>query len=292
MFKKLANISLGVLLSMSMMLNVNALETSQINTTESDVSPIAMSFLIDIVTDDNGTVTTSKSSATPGEEITITVEPKEGYEIDKLDVFKVAGPQMLEVKDNKFTMPEGNVAINATFKEKTTAEEQPTTPSEEENVTTSYKDGNILFESEEPLSKEYSLKTNELDINQDQRDALKIDGFDLIMGYNISMFKDDDLVKLENGSFQIKIPVEDLYDTYKVAYVKDNKIVETIDAKYADGYVVFNTTHLSEYYVYGAINETPINTANPQTLDNISLYFTLAIISMGITGLAIKKFNN
>ncbi len=63
----------------------------------------------------NGTVKASKQYPQEGEEITLTVTPAEGYELESLTV-KDAGDAEVTVTDNKFTMPATDVTVTATFK--------------------------------------------------------------------------------------------------------------------------------------------------------------------------------
>lgn len=63
----------------------------------------------------NGTVSVSpNSSAIAGAEVTITVTPSEGYEVDTISV--MAGTTAVTVTNNKFIMPEANVTVTVTFK--------------------------------------------------------------------------------------------------------------------------------------------------------------------------------
>lgn len=82
----------------------------------------------------NGTVSVSPSRAEEGDTVTITVRPNEGYELDTLTVKDADGNTIRTTKtsDGKytFTMPDGKVTIEATFKaiEEDTAP-APATPS-------------------------------------------------------------------------------------------------------------------------------------------------------------------
>lgn len=84
----------------------------------------------------NGKVSVSPSKAEEGDTVTITVTPDKGYELDKLTVKDADGNTIKTTKkdDGKytFTMPDGKVTIEATFKaieEKETTTPAPTTPS-------------------------------------------------------------------------------------------------------------------------------------------------------------------
>jgi hypothetical protein len=73
-------------------------------------------YTITVNPSNNGSVTASASEAVAGAEITLTVTPATGYELDALTVVD-ASSNNVSVSDNKFTMPESNVTVSATFKE-------------------------------------------------------------------------------------------------------------------------------------------------------------------------------
>ncbi len=62
---------------------------------------------------ENGTVE-APASAQYGTEVNVTVTPDPGYEVDAL-TYTVEGGEAVPIENNKFTMPAGNVTINATF---------------------------------------------------------------------------------------------------------------------------------------------------------------------------------
>ena len=64
---------------------------------------------------EGGTVTADKTSATAGTQINLTVTPSEGFVLDTLTVTDGAG-NPVEVTNNSFTMPAGDVTVSATFK--------------------------------------------------------------------------------------------------------------------------------------------------------------------------------
>ena len=71
----------------------------------------------------NGTVTASKTTATAGENITLTITPASGYQIQATTVTDVSG-NPVSVSNNSFTMPAANVIVTVTFIESPV---QPTT---------------------------------------------------------------------------------------------------------------------------------------------------------------------
>ena len=96
-------------------------------------------------------------------------------------------------------------------------------------------------------------------------------------------------VKINDTKMKIRIALpEDLkgYSKYEVVYILDGEIKETIEAKVENGYIVFETSHLSHYGIV-AIEENN-NIVNPKTNDDIVMYFISSIISLvGVTGVLI-----
>ena len=68
---------------------------------------------IKVTTDGNGTASADKEKALNGEEITLTATPKEGYAFKEWQVIK----GNVEIKDNKFVMPDEDVTVKAIFAE-------------------------------------------------------------------------------------------------------------------------------------------------------------------------------
>ncbi len=77
----------------------------------------AEEYTITISSSENGTVTASAAKAIAGKEITLTVTPATGYELDELTVVD-DDDAAVTVTNYKFTMPASNVTVAATFKEK------------------------------------------------------------------------------------------------------------------------------------------------------------------------------
>ena len=78
------------------------------------VRPVIMVYGITVAAAANGAVTADKE-AYAGQEITLTVTPATGYELDVLTV-KDAAENTITVENNKFTMPASAVTVTATFK--------------------------------------------------------------------------------------------------------------------------------------------------------------------------------
>ena len=119
---------------------------------------------------------------------------------------------------------------------------------------------------------------------------------------DINLLEDGQVVRISDTKMKIRIALpEDLkgFNKYEVVYISDGEIQETIPATIEDGYIVFETSHLSQYGIV-ATNveeeaEDKIATSNPKTGDtsNIlvwaSLIATSALTMFGITVYTKKK---
>lgn len=156
-----------------------------------------------------------------------------------------------------------------------------------------FTDNGVTFTSEGILNSNYTLKVSAVDLKN-----VLFDQFSYIAAYDISMYNGGTIVPLSNGSFQIKIPVSEVYDTYKVAYVDNGAVAEVLDATYENGFVTFTTTHLSEYAIYGMNNPVSssnvVNEKNPNTIDGIQkniIMLILGSITLFGSTLLYKRFN-
>lgn len=72
-------------------------------------------FKVNVNPAENGQVTATPTSAKKGETVTITASPSEGFVLDTLTVTDGSG-NPVQVTNNSFTMPAGDVTVSATFK--------------------------------------------------------------------------------------------------------------------------------------------------------------------------------
>ena len=77
----------------------------------------AIDYTITVAETQNGTVE-APATAQYGQEVTVTVNPATGYEIETL-TYTVEGSEPVTIENNTFLMPAANVTINATFKANT-----------------------------------------------------------------------------------------------------------------------------------------------------------------------------
>ena len=98
---------------------------------------------------------------------------------------------------------------------------------------------------------------------------------------DINILENGEVVKINDTKMKIKIALpEELkgYKKYEVVYILNNEIKETIPATIEDGYIVFETTHLSEYGI--VVSEKINNIENPKTGDNIGVYLVTSLIAV------------
>ncbi|MFR9276113.1 SpaA isopeptide-forming pilin-related protein [Finegoldia magna] len=134
----------------------------------------------------NGKVSV-KAIATSGEEVTVSVNPNDYYELDTLTVTDINGTPV-QVNGLRFTMPESGVNISATFKVK-----EITTPQE----------GEIAIPSDGELIKITNKQT----------------------GLDLKIFKRDSNSRpLEGGKFTLKKTTDDKYTTEDATFTKKEGI--------------------------------------------------------------------
>ena len=78
--------------------------------------PAPTEYSVKVSTDGNGTAMADKTSAAAGTVVTLTATPKSGYTFKQWQV--ITGG--VTIKDNKFTMPAGNVEVKAVFEKNAT----------------------------------------------------------------------------------------------------------------------------------------------------------------------------
>lgn len=184
--------------------------------------------------------------------------------------------------------------IEATIQSGTTFDviEEMTNGNQNINNNQIFTDNNITLTSKQVFTSDHTLKVVDVDLQN-----VLLDSFRYIHAYDISMYQGGVKVALKNGSFQIKIPVTEKYDIYKVAYIENGNIMETFEPVYENGYITFTTNHLSEYAIYGknhVITSSGVEEENPNTLDGIDKNIIMLVVgSMMLLGSTVlyKKFN-
>ena len=160
-----------------------------------------------------------------------------------------------------------------------TSSEQPTQDTVKVIESSSSIKGSIAFEKE--ASKNYTFDIKQVEVSKNLSDK------NVKCLVDINVLENGQIVKINDTKMKIKIALpEDLkgYKKYNVVYILDNEIKETIPATVEDGYIVFETSHLSEYGIVATGKSTNANVENPKTGDNIAFYLTTGVLS--IIGLA------
>ena len=199
-------------------------------------------------------------------------------------------------KDTKIKETNGyerykNVTLYASWTKISGKPEQPVKETVKEIQSTGKIKGKIEFEEE--VSKNYKLDIKQIEVEKDLIDK------NVKYLVDINVLENGEVVKISNTKMKIRIALsEDLkgYDKYEVVYISDNEIKERIPAKIEDGYIVFETSHLSHYGVIVTNNNTEqgnkeeTTNNNPKTGDNIILDVALFMISsVGIAALIYNK---
>ena len=145
--------------------------------------------------------------------------------------------------------------------------------------------GSITFDTE--VSDTYVLDIKSINVSK------KLSNKGVKFVADINVLENGEVVSISNTKMRIKIALPESlkgYNKYEVVYILNNEIKETIPAKVENGYVIFETTHLSEYGII-AKNTT---VENPNTADNILVSFaTLFISVVGMSSCFVlkKRFN-
>ena len=156
----------------------------------------------------------------------------------------------------------------------------------EEKVKEIKSDGDIKssITFEEEVDSNYTLDIKEVEVKKELADK------NVKYLVDINVLEDGEVIKINGTKMIIRVALpENLkgYKNYKVVYITNGEIKETIPASVEDGYITFETSHLSEY---GIIATEKVNVVNPKTGDNIILYMILGIIStISIVVLNIKR---
>ena len=154
---------------------------------------------------------------------------------------------------------------------------------------------NVVLITEKKVNKKYKLKEENLKstpVAQQLSDSLD-EGKDLVSFYDVSVYDGSRIVEMKNGKYIIKIKIdaeEKDYENYQIIYVNDaGDIEEYIDGVVEDGYMVFETSHLSQYGVIAdqvkmsnVTITSPSKKLNFALLAKISILVSLVIVSSGI----------
>lgn len=151
---------------------------------------------------------------------------------------------------------------------------------------------NVILISEEKVNTKYELKEENLTEHEVANKVSSVIEKDLVSLYDVTVYNGNKQVSMNNGQYTIKIKLDgnvDKYENYQIIYVNDNgEIEEYIDGIIEGDYIVFNTSHLSQYGVIASpiVEETystlEISKVNPVVVN----IFKISILVIFIIGAA------
>ena len=186
-----------------------------------------------------------------------------------------------------------NVTLYASWTKNSGEPEQPAEETVKEIQSTGKTKGKIEFEK--GVSKNYKLDIRPIEVEKDLANK------NVKYVVDINVLENGEVVKISNTKMKIKIALpEDLkgFNKYEVVYISNDEIKETIPATVEDGYIVFETSHLSQYGIVATnveekTEQTKNETNNPKTGDNIAMYISVFVVAVaGITATMIAKKRN
>lgn len=105
---------------------------------------------------------------------------------------------------------------------------------------------NATLKTSDPFYRSHTFNSTAIDAS-----SVKLDDYEYISAYDLTFANGTTPVALTNTNLTISLPVNKTYKSYKVVYLNRGSIAETYDATYQNNQVTFNTSHLSEYAIFG-----------------------------------------
>ena len=178
-----------------------------------------------------------------------------------------------------------NVTLYASWTKTAGESKQPVKETVKEIQSTGQAKAKIEFEKE--VSKDYKLDIKSVEVKKDLADK------NVKYVVDINVLENGQIVKISDTKMKIRIALpEDLkgFNKYEVVYISNDEIKETIPATVENGYIVFETSHLSQYGIIAAnieekTEQTKNETNNPKTGDNITISVILLIVSIATIGI-------
>ena len=186
-----------------------------------------------------------------------------------------------------------NVTLYASWTKNSGEPEQLAEETVKEIQSTGKTKGKIEFEK--GVSKNYKLDIRPIEVKKD------LTSKNVKYVVDINVLENGQIVKISDTKMKIRIALpEDLkgFGKYEVVYISNDEIKETIPATVEDGYIVFETSHLSQYGIVATnleekTEQTKNETNNPKTGDNIAMYISVFVVAVaGITATMIAKKRN
>lgn len=128
------------------------------------------------------------------------------------------------------------------------------------------------------INKDYKLDIQEVEIKKELADK------NVKFIADINVLDGDTVVKISDTKMKIRIELpEDLegYNKYEAVYILNDEIKETIPATAENGYIIFETSHLSQYGIIPIGDKT---IGNPPTGENSHIALWSAILFASCAG--------
>ena len=157
-----------------------------------------------------------------------------------------------------------NVTLYASWTKAPGEPENPGKDTVKELQSTGETKAKIEFATE--VSKDYKLDIKSIEVKKELADK----NVKFVADINV-LDGNNNVVKISNTKMKIRIALpEDLkgYDKYEVVYIVNDEIKETLPAAVENGYIVFETNHLSQYGIIAT--NTGNGTTSPKTGETTS----------------------
>ena len=157
-----------------------------------------------------------------------------------------------------------NVTLYASWTKASGEPENPGKDTVKELQSTGETKAKIEFATE--VSKDYKLDIKSIEVKKELADK----NVKFVADINV-LDGNNNVVKISNTKMKIRIALpEDLkgYDKYEVVYIVNDEIKETLPAAVENGYIVFETNHLSQYGIIAT--NTGNGTTSPKTGETTS----------------------
>ena len=202
---------------------------------------------------------------------------------------KINGQEVGYVCGSSYDEQSFSVTTKITITPTPTKPEQPVKETVKEIQSTGETKAKIEFANE--VSKNLKLDIKPVEVKKELTDK------NVKYVVDINVLENGDVVKISDTKMKIRIALpEDLkgFSKYEVVYISNDEIKETIPATVEDGYIVFETSHLSQYGIIATNIEEENNTKttsisknetnNPKTGDNITTSVMLFVASIATIG--------
>ena len=197
---------------------------------------------------------------------------------------KINGQEVGYVCGSSYDEQSFSVTTKITITPTPTKPEQPVKETVKEIQSTGETKAKIEFANE--VSKNLKLDIKPVEVKKELTDK------NVKYVVDINVLENGDVVKISDTKMKIRIALpEELkgFSKYEVVYISNDEIKETIPATVEDGYIVFETSHLSQYGIVATnveekTEQVKNETNNPKTGDNITTSVMLLVASIATIG--------